>query len=169
MAAVSKRAAAVGPAVNAESVSKTGVVPDVRRQSNTSSQQQQGGYRPRTKPEDVEIETDSGDEYPEDVIQVPSSVAQQRLAAIMGNGGVQLRSKHLSPSHITSHPVPPTQTLGLPQPVSRTTTVPVLMHPYLPGPAPLQTLHTIRRKIISEELDEELRHNLLWERLQNQI
>ncbi|KAF8576940.1 hypothetical protein K439DRAFT_592862 [Ramaria rubella] len=173
MAAVSKRAGAVGPAVNAESVSsmksKTGVVPDVRRQSNTSSQQQRGGYRPRIKPEDAEIETDSGDEYPEDVIQVSSSVAQRKLAAIMGNGGVQLRSKRPSPSRITSHPVPPTQTLVLPQPVSRTTTVPVLMHPYLPDPAPLQTPHTIRRKIISEELDEELRRNLLWERSQNQI
>ncbi|KAF8577967.1 hypothetical protein K439DRAFT_1531048 [Ramaria rubella] len=72
MAAVSKRAAAVSPAVNAEPVSsmksKTGVVPDVRRQSNTSSQQQRGGYRPRIKPEDVEIEMDFGDEYLEDMI-----------------------------------------------------------------------------------------------------
>ena len=178
------RASAVAPmqaAVNAEpvvsSVNSRGSTTGVpgRSQDGHSGVMRRGGYRPRVKPADQEEETDSGDDDPEDAIQVSSSVAQRRLAAIMGSRGTQSQqhSRRPSPSQATSNPSIATTSQGPARPsqlLSRMTTAPVLMmHPYLPDPAPLQTPHTVRRNIISQELDEELRRNLLWERSQNQI
>ena len=137
---------------------------------------QRGGYRPRAKPADQEEETDSGEDDPDDAIQLSSSVAQRRLAALMGRRGTQSQQHLRHPSSLHATSSPPASALAnqasppsMPRPVTRTTTAPVLMHPYLPDPAPLQTPHTVRRNIISQELDEELRRNLLWERSQNQI
>ena len=150
-----------------------------------------GGYRPKGKPAGQEDETDSGEEDPEDAIQVPNSVVQRRLAAIMGQRapapapGPAQRQRQLSPrsnlhveaaragqhveagrSNVRGHGEAARAEAAGSHAVARPV---AMMHPYLPDPAPLQTPHTVRRNIISQELDEELRRNLLWERSQNQI
>ena len=193
MAALSKRAEPAGPmqaSVNADPVvasvnsrtSTMGMAGGSHDRYSPGLQRGGGGYRPRVKPTDQEEYTDSGTDDPDDAIQLSNSVAQRRLAALMGRRGTQSQqqSRRPSSSHATSPPpvdgaARRTQDIGsppllrIPPPVSRTTTAPVLVHPYLPDPAPLQTPHTVRRNIISQELDEELRRNLLWERSQNQI
>ena len=171
------RAAAAAPmqaAVNAESViSSVNSTTVAGRSQDGYSAMQRGGYRPRLKPADQEEETDSGEEDPEDTIQVSSSVAHRRLAAIMGSRGTQSQQQLRLPQTTSNPALTSTSQVPLPhsaQPLTRIPTEPILMmHPYLPDPAPLQTPHTVRRNIIAQELDETLRRNLLWERSQNQI
>jgi len=176
-----KRAAAVAPvqaSVHADVVvssvnSKGSATGSQERSQDADGAMQRGGYRPRVKPADQEEETDSGEDDPEDVIQVSSSVAERRLAAIMGlragfqeSSRVSLHAQEASNLNLaTTAQDPP----ALP-PLVRMSTAPVLVRPlYLPDPAPLQTPHTVRRHIIASELPEDLRKNLLWERSQCQI
>ncbi|KAF8525893.1 hypothetical protein BU17DRAFT_41222 [Hysterangium stoloniferum] len=138
--------------------------------SQRSNTPQRSGYRPRVKPADQIEESDSEDEDPEDVIQVSSSIAERRLAALVGARARGMKSvshsRKPSPAQVGTER---TDAAPSAQPIARTATMPVTIHPFLPEPAPLQTPHTIRRNIISQELDEELRRNLLWERSQNQV
>ncbi|KAF8511670.1 hypothetical protein BU17DRAFT_69550 [Hysterangium stoloniferum] len=52
--------------------------------SQRSNTPQRSGYRPRVKPADQIEELDSEDEDPEDVIQTSRSIAERRLAALVG-------------------------------------------------------------------------------------
>lgn len=176
MTAVQKRSSPVAPvkaditasSVTSKEMDETSIDPN--RPHNVIQAQRNGGkYRPRAKPADQEEEWDSDD--PEDN-PIPESVAERRLAALMKRGS---RSKANSSSALPkeqetsrTHTEDQAQVENT-QAIPRTTTMPVFPHQFLPEPAPLELPHEIRRRIISRELDEELRRNLLWERSQNQI
>lgn len=117
-------------------------------------------YRPRGQPQGQEMEEDSdtGDEHPDDTIQVSRSVAQQRLAALASR-----RSSDRGPQ-------PPPSELVRPK-LQTVATAPIPFgHPYnLPAPAPPSTPRTTRRQMLSTELSESLRRNLLWERQVSKI
>jgi hypothetical protein len=180
--------------------------------SNHSS----GGYRPKGRPQDQELEDESGSEAEaaEFGIQVSKSVAQEKLKALAerrgifahGNqsttttndGGADTNQKnHLGDEDDVPHwakiskPRPPTRTRSrdqypqsqAPDPnanrrslngfhfnqiitstPSQPTPIPI-NHPYnLPPPVPPSTPRTTRRLMLSTELSESLRRNLLWER-----
>ena len=146
-------------------------------------------YRPRGRPQGAEMEDDSDSESDRDNgIQLSHSLAQQRLAAIAS--GSRRRASGQSPLASTTHtalpapPVPaqtpapastkvsaPTQgsqeeQQTRPSGLTQVATAPIpLGHPYnLPAPAPPMTPRTTRRQMLSTELSESLRRNLLWER-----
>ena len=177
--------------------------------SNRSS----GGYRPKGRPQDQELEDESGSEA-EFGMQVSKSVAQEKLKALAerrgifahGNqsttttydGGTDTNQKnHLGDEDDVPHwakiskPRPPTRTRShdqypqsqAPDPnakrrslnafhfsqvitstPSHPTPIPI-NHPYnLPPPLPPSTPRTTRRLMLSTELSESFRRNLLWER-----
>ena len=103
------------------------------------------GRPPSTELEDSESE----DELVDNGIPVSRSVAQQKLAALMDL--TRRLSKHKPPA---------------PEPPMQISTTPIPLHyPYnLPAPTPPMTPRTTRRQMLSTELPEGLRRNLLWER-----
>ncbi|KAF7971387.1 hypothetical protein HWV62_21304 [Athelia sp. TMB] len=114
-----------------------------------------GGYQPKGRPQqDMEMDTDSEDDNPEDKIQVSNSIAQERLAALAGRRSIdkgQPKPQAPGPSrpHLTS-------IMSAPIPVG---------HPYnLPAPSAPSTPRTTRRQMLATELSESLRRDLLWER-----
>lgn len=125
-----------------------------------------GGYQPKGKPQqDMEMDTDSEDDNPEDKIQVSKSIAHERLSALAGRGarnGDRAQPNPPSPRAPTmaaatgsSRPTLPSVT-SAPIPVG---------HPYnLPAPSAPSTPRTTRRQMLATELSESLRRNLLWER-----
>ncbi|KAI0076772.1 hypothetical protein K474DRAFT_1754672 [Panus rudis PR-1116 ss-1] len=143
-----------------------------------------GGYRPKGRPQEAEMEdtSDSEDENdPENAIQVSRSLAQQKLAAL-----ADLNRRH------NSDRVPGPDAARAPTRTATTTTTTTAMasnmtmtrpdlhtvqtapiplnHPYnLPAPAPSTTPRTTRRQMLSTELSESLRRNLLWERQVSKI
>jgi len=129
--------------------------------TNGTNHRQKGkadrGYQPKGRPQGQEMEddSDSEEENPDDKIQVSRSVAQERLAALAGRRGIE-RSQSSRPAEpVAARPTLPTVT-SAPIPLS---------HPYnLPAPAPPMTPRTTRRQMLSTELSESLRRNLLWER-----
>ena len=177
--------------------------------SNHSS----GGYRPKGRPHDQELEDESGSDA--DGIQVSKSVAQEKLKALAerrgiashGNqsttttngGGADANQKNQLGDEgdvphwakVSKSRPPTTRTRShdqhpqsqAPDPSanrrslnsfhfsqkitstpSHPTPIPV-NHPYnLPPPAPPSTPRTTRRLMLSTELSESLRRNLLWER-----
>jgi hypothetical protein len=177
--------------------------------SNHSS----GGYRPKGRPQDQELEDESGSET-EFGIQVSKSVAQEKLKALAerrgiithGNqsttttngGGADTNQKNkLGDEDDVPHwakvskPRLPTRTRShdqyaqsqapdpnanrrslnafhLSQMITSTPSHPTPIavgHPYnLPLPEPPSTPRTTRRLMLSTELSESLRRNLLWER-----
>ena len=163
------------------------------------------GYRPKGRPQDQELEDESGSEA-EFGIQVSKSVAQEKLKALAekrgivayanqstattnGDGADTNQKKQLGDENDVPHwakvsrPQAPTRTRShdqypqsqAPDPnanrrslnafhLSHPTPIPV-GHPYnLPPPAPPSTPRTTRRLMLSTELSESLRRNLLWER-----
>ena len=142
-------------------------------------------YRPKGPPKGQEMEEDSGSEPETEKIQVSKSVAEQKLKALVERRGVK-PNQAATPSQagpskqsaqvdeevpiwarfsqhrqrLSSHGLQFT-------PVSRPPpTAPIpLGHPYnLPPPDPPTTPRTTRRQMLSTELSESLRRNLLWER-----
>ncbi|GJE89785.1 DUF1752 and DUF3295 domain-containing protein [Phanerochaete sordida] len=127
-------------------------------------------YRPKGRPEGAEMESDSEDDQ-DNGIQVSRSLAQQKLAALAGpsrrrTADQALPQMQAPPRPPVSHqPVIPRAAVE-DQRTAAVTTVPIpLGHPYnLPAPAPPMTPRTTRRQMLSTELSESLRRNLLWER-----
>ncbi|KAH9910328.1 uncharacterized protein BXZ73DRAFT_58645 [Epithele typhae] len=147
-------------------------------------------YRPKGRPQGEEIEySDSDEEHPDDTIQVSVSLAHQKLAALAdpnrrrssqqqtqrqppaaGGPGPSLLSQQLPqaqrprPPHTQSQPQAPTPH-ARPQ-LSTVASAPIpLHHPYnLPLPEPPTTPRTTRRQMLSTELSESLRRQVLWER-----
>ncbi|KIN98136.1 hypothetical protein M404DRAFT_158427 [Pisolithus tinctorius Marx 270] len=117
-----------------------------------------GGYRPKGRPREEEMEDDSGEENEDDRIQVSKSVAQEKLQALMlpyGNDHL-VGAVDYTPDDpaITTNAV----TMAAPTPIP-------LGHPYnLPPPAPPMTPRTTRRRMLRTELSESMRRQLLWER-----
>lgn len=120
------------------------------------------GYRPKGGPqgENVEYDSDSGDETGDNGIQVPHSLAQQKLAALADPNRRRYSDRGLPSAQEPVRPVLPT-----------VATAPIaLRYPYnLPTPAPPMTPRTTRRQMLATELSESLRQNLLWERQVSKI
>ena len=116
-------------------------------------------YQPKGRPQHVEMEdSDSDDENGDDKIQVSRSVAQEKLAALAGR-----RAGDRVPPARPPQPAPPRPSL----PTVNSAPIP-FGHPYnLPAPAPPSTPRTTRRQMLSTELSESLRRNLLWQRQMN--
>lgn len=133
-----------------------------------------GGYRPKGRPQEAEMEDDSGEENEYDRIPVSKSVAQQKLQALMSRrsasgsrasseqrpeSGLQTRTGVTNALHV--------QAMGILSSADRAVTptpIPV-GHPYnLPVAAPPMTPRTTRRRMLRTELSESMRRQLLWER-----
>ncbi|KAI0950724.1 hypothetical protein AcW1_007960 [Taiwanofungus camphoratus] len=121
-----------------------------------------GGYRKKGRPqgEELEDDSDSGDESPDNAIQLSRSLAQQKLAALADPSRRRHSDKDMPPPEPPIRPaIPSVATAPIP-----------LTHPYnLPAPAPPMTPRTTRRQMLSTELSESLRRNLLWERQVSKI
>jgi len=127
-----------------------------------------GKYRPRGRPAGAEMD-DSDGEDDDNQLDVSTSLAQQRLAALVGPGRRGLpRRQNSDPQPHTS--LPPNvinhQVVDHPNVVNPNNVSPIpLHHPYnLPPPTAPSTPRTTRRHMLSTELSESLRRNLLWER-----
>ena len=158
---------AVRPPVSPLSTSKSTVaVPLAATVTAQAAQAPSGntGYRPKGRPVDAEMEDDSEDENPENTIQVSASVAQQKLAQLADPN----RRRTTTAARGPPQPTPAVQ--ARPQ-LSTVQTAPIpLGHPYnLPAPAPPTSPRTTRRQMLSTELSESLRRNLLWERQVSKI
>lgn len=147
-----------------------------------------GGYRPRARPQDAELEEDSGSEE-ENSIQLSKSVAQEKLRALAERrgirpnrrastddghyGGVPAWAQQPEPQYQRQHqqdqhqhlqhmrpPPGPVRMHSSPAPIPQG-----LTHPYnLPLTALPTTPRTTRRHMLQTEMSESLRRNLLWER-----
>ncbi|KAF8509161.1 hypothetical protein BU17DRAFT_70532 [Hysterangium stoloniferum] len=159
MTAVTKRTSVVEPVEAAVNVSSVKSKTDVSEMVNSER-----SNTPQRKYEDSE------DEDPEDVIQISRSISKRRLAALVGARARGMKSmshpRKPSPAQVDTERA---DTAPSAQPIARTATMPVTIHPFFPEPAPVKTPHTILRNIISKELDAELRRNLVLERSQNQV
>lgn len=146
-------------------------------------------YRPRARPEDMELEDESDTEM--DRIQLSTSVANERIKALTErraptrrqtlDGAVPLQrvppeSQVPAWPHETVHAELPqqiavqrsapilNQQIQLPQIVPFSTAIPV-DHPYnFPLPPPPATPVTIRRTMLKDELTESMRRQILWQR-----
>lgn len=125
-------------------------------------------YRPRPRPDGAEMD-DSDGEDDNNKLEVSTSLAQQRLAALVGPGRRGFSRKKTSnsqpqlnlSSNVINHRVVDHTSAVNPNNV---TPIP-LHHPYnLPPPTAPSTPRTTRRHMLSTELSESLRRNLLWER-----
>jgi len=112
--------------------------------------------RPKGRPQTAEMEDESGSEESGDnAIQLSRSLAQQKLAALADPNRRRNSDRGPHPAEPVVRPVIPSVATA-PIPVG---------HPYnLPAPAPPMTPRTTRRQMLSTELSESLRRNLLWER-----
>ncbi|KII85260.1 hypothetical protein PLICRDRAFT_701423 [Plicaturopsis crispa FD-325 SS-3] len=168
--------------------SKTSAAPPVAAQMTNITAQPTattsngtGGYRPKGRPQGQELEEDTDDEEDtNDGIQLSRSVAHEKLAALAGrrtskDRGVPPQGPLQGPPQAQLKP--PARNATLPQasssrpPLPSISTAPIpLGHPYnLPAPAPPSTPRTTRRQMLSTELSESLRRNLLWERQVSKI
>ena len=127
-----------------------------------------GKYRPRDLPDGAEMD-DSDGEDDDDKLEVSTSLAQQRLAALVGPRRRGLPRRQNSdpqpqpsfPQRAVNHEVVEHTNAVNPNNVSP---IP-LHHPYnLPPPTAPSNPRTTRRHMLSTELSESLRRNLLWER-----
>ncbi|EJD07061.1 uncharacterized protein FOMMEDRAFT_144843 [Fomitiporia mediterranea MF3/22] len=149
-------------------------------QSNT---RQRSPLRLKGRPQDVE-ESDSGEDDEENKLHVSESVAQKRLAMLHRQNmkGRQAQDPSKPAQKCTApqqaqqsnvlpaagqRPLTRRDAPGIgPSPLVRVATEPIpLGYPYnLPPPVPPSTPRTIRRNMLTHELSESLRRNLLWER-----
>ncbi|KAH7881745.1 hypothetical protein F5I97DRAFT_675628 [Phlebopus sp. FC_14] len=127
---------------------------------------EKGGYRPKGRPKEEDMEDDSGVENDdEDKIQISRSVAQQKLKALVSRrSSEQSTASHfIQPFAVEVATTPVTATTAS---TSAMTTAPIPFgHPYnLPAAAPPMTPRTTRRRMLKTELSESMRRQLLWER-----
>lgn len=125
-----------------------------------------GKYRPRGRPDGAEMDDSDGEED-DNKLEVSTSLAQQRLAALVGPRRRGFTKRQISdpqphrPLSTINH-----QVVDHPNSVNPNNVTPIpLHHPYnLPPPTAPSTPRTTRRHMLSTELSESLRRNLLWER-----
>src|ERR1700691_369578 len=143
-----------GSAAIPQASQATARAPSTNGTNHRSKSKDDGGYQPKGRPQGQEMEDDS-DSDADDRIQLSRSVAQERLAALASRRGIERSQSSRPPQPAVDRPVLPTVT-SAPVPFG---------HPYnLPAPAPPSTPRTTRRQMLSTELSESLRRNLLWER-----
>ncbi|KAH9885753.1 hypothetical protein C8Q73DRAFT_669347 [Cubamyces lactineus] len=128
-----------------------------------------GGYRPKGRPQEAELEdTESDNDNPDDTIQVSRSLAQRKLAALADPNRRRHSDRGLLSQQQQEHQQFQQQMMQENGRTGLTTvaTAPIpLNHPYnLPPPPPPMTPRTTRRQMLQTELSESLRRNLLWER-----
>ncbi|PFH48307.1 hypothetical protein AMATHDRAFT_150195 [Amanita thiersii Skay4041] len=120
---------------------------------------QGGGYRPRARPQDAELEEDSGSE--DEGIQVSKSVAHEKLRVLAERRGIRPNRRASDDSGHDPQQGPPIMTVrtqSSPAPIPQ-------VYPYnLPLTALPTTPRTTRRHMLQTEMSESLRRNLLWER-----
>ena len=140
----------------AQASQTTARVPSASGTNHRPKTKADGGYQPKGRPQGQEMDdSDSDGDNSDDKIQLSRSVAQERLAALAGRRGIERSQSSRPPQPAATRPVLPTVT-SAPIPFG---------HPYnLPAPAPPSTPRTTRRQMLSTELSESLRRNLLWER-----
>ncbi|KAI0364474.1 hypothetical protein BV20DRAFT_857769 [Pilatotrama ljubarskyi] len=129
------------------------------------------GYRPKGRPQEEELDTESDDDNPDDTIQLSRSLAQQKLAALADPNRRRHSDRGLLTEQQKQHQehqqqMQQMQEAGVRPGLTTVATAPIpLNHPYnLPAPAPPMTPRTTRRQMLQTELSESLRRNLLWER-----
>lgn len=165
------------------SLSKSSVaLPQMTHQRASPPPLVSGGSGGRRPPSKMEFESDSEDEDPDDVIQVSESIAQVKLAELVGRQAAKGKGKVPPPAPLpqvapnqTLPPHHPQHDLGRPQQYQQqqtltrpgmppsTASAPIpLGHQY--NPAPPMTPRATRRNMLKNELSESLRRNLLWER-----
>jgi hypothetical protein len=109
-------------------------------------------------------DSDSGEE---NVVQVSTSIAQQRLAALAGRRSTSNNSTAQTKTNTPLPSLPPPAEAPLrrpPLPAVKTTAIP-FGHLYnLPAPVAPSTPRTTRRHMLSTELSESMRRQLLWSR-----
>ncbi|KIK41996.1 hypothetical protein CY34DRAFT_84374 [Suillus luteus UH-Slu-Lm8-n1] len=118
---------------------------------------EKGGYMPKGRPKEEEIEDESGeDDDNDDKIQVSRRVAQQWLQALMSRRALRdgIASQHMHTHVAENHVAPAAQS-----------TAPILLgHPYnLPAPAIPMTPRTTQQIMLSTELSVSMRRQILWE------
>ncbi|KAI0326453.1 hypothetical protein GY45DRAFT_1339433 [Cubamyces sp. BRFM 1775] len=136
---------------------------------NTDTARPGGGYRPKGRPQEAELEdTESDNDNPDDTIQVSRSLAQRKLAALADPNRRRHSDRGLLSQQQQEHQQFQQQMMQEHGRAGLTTvaTAPIpLNHPYnLPPPPPPMTPRTTRRQMLQTELSESLRRNLLWER-----
>ena len=136
--------------------------------AGTSDLRAGGKYRPRGRPDSAEMD-DSDGEDDDNRLEVSTSLAQQRLAALVGPGRRGLPRRQNSdpqPQSSLSPNIINHQVIDHPHMTNPNNVNPIpLHHPYnLPPPTAPSTPRTTRRHMLSTELSESLRRNLLWER-----
>lgn len=127
-----------------------------------------GKYRPRGRPDTAEMDDSDGDDD-DNKLEVSTSLAQQRLAALVGprrRGFPRRQNSDPQPQPSLSPNVVNHQVVDHPRVANPNNIAPIpLHHPYnLPPPTAPSTPRTTRRHMLSTELSESLRRNLLWER-----
>ena len=127
-----------------------------------------GKYRPRGRPDGAEMD-DSDGEDDDNKLEVSTSLAQQRLAALVGprrRGLSRRQNSDPQPQPSFSRRAVNHEVVERTNAVNPNNVSPIpLHHPYnLPPPTAPSTPRTTRRHMLSTELSESLRRNLLWER-----
>jgi len=126
-----------------------------------------GKYRPRGRPDTAEMDDSDGEED-DNKLEVSTSLAQQRLAALVGprrRGFPRRQNSDPQPQPSLSPTVINHQVVDHPRMANLNIAPIPLHHPYnLPPPSAPSTPRTTRRHMLSTELSESLRRNLLWER-----
>lgn len=173
----SKSAAAL-PLANRVEVQVGSIVPGKITQPSPSAAAVAGpsnGYRPRGPPPQQEMEDDSGSESGEEnKVDLSKSMAHQKLAALVGrqsNASLKSSAKPSAQQQPELKPQPhqqsasPSSSSPLAMHSHHHTSPIPLSHPYnLPAPAMPSTPRTTRRLMLSQEMSESLRRQLLWER-----
>jgi len=127
-----------------------------------------GKYRPRGRPDTAEMDDGDGDDE-DNKLEVSTSLAQQHLAALVGprrRGFPRRQNSDPQPHPSLSPNVINHQVVDHPRAANPNNIAPIpLHHPYnLPPPTAPSISRTTRRHMLSTELSESLRRNLLWER-----
>ena len=123
-----------------------------------------GRYKSKAPPPETVMEDTSGEESDDDENQLdlPKSVAQEKLRALLegqklkklAQGTEQQQSQANRQQEVEHRPAEP---ISIPPPR--------MYYPYnLPPPNPPTSPRTTRRKMLTVEIPESLRRNLLWER-----
>lgn len=143
-----------------------------------------GGYRPKGRPQEQEMEDDT-DDGEDDTLQLSKSIAQQKLAALASRRGIAPAQNGTANNNLgRGGPAPVPRYDDLPPWIEQqalATRNATALHPAPappPPPAPIQLAYpynlpqhavpssprTTRQLMLRTEMSESLRQNLLWQR-----
>ena len=154
------------PAAVPVAVAEAAVAQDMQSGSNGRSK-----LRLKGRPEGEVIESDSEEDDADNTIQMSNSLAVQRLAALHGRRSSNPAAPSAVDERQSEEVAVASGASDSPPPPRANVTAPISMiFPYnLPPPVPPSTPRTTRRRMLSNELSESLRRNLLWERQQSKL